>query len=68
MSRNMKKAIDEYMRIRSNSRRRYAFYFGEIKQILDISPSVVDGVFHGLMAGFAIGYKAGREDQKEGRR
>lgn len=68
MSRNMKKAIDEYMRIRNNSRRRYAFYFGEIKQILDISPSVVDGVCHGLMAGFAIGYKAGRKDQKEGRR
>lgn len=68
MSRNMKKEIDEYMRISNNSRRRYVFYFGEIQQILDISPSVVDGVFHGLMAGFAIGYKAGRKDQKEGRR
>ena len=68
MNRNMKKAIEDYIRIGDDSSRRYAFYFGEVKQVLDMSPSVVDGVFNGLMAGFAIGYKAGRRDQKEGRR
>ena len=68
MNRDMKKAIEEYKRISSNNSRRYMFFYSDIKQLVDSSRNIVDGVIDGLMAGFAIGYKARRKDQKEGRR
>lgn len=68
MKRNMKKAIDYYMNLATkNSSARYQIYCDEIIEIYKLSSTTEEGIYHGLMAGFAIGYKAGRKDQKDGR-
>ena len=63
--RSIRKAIDEYAKMEIN--RRAAFYYQEIKEVLDMSTNAADAAMNGIMAGFAIGYRVGRKDQKEGR-
>ena len=69
MNRSMKKAIEDYNRmIEKGKNKRYLLYVSDVCQLYELSDSKVDVIINALKAGFMIGYKVGRKDQKEGRR
>jgi len=73
MRRSMKKAIEEYerrfVRVPENvNRGRGAFYVSDSCQLLEMSRDKYELLTNALEAGFMVGYRLGRKDQKEGRR
>lgn len=74
MRRNMQKMIDEYKRRFevSGNHGRGQFFVSDILQLIEIGEReggcIIDYIYSAIMAGFMIGYRLGRKDQKEGRR
>lgn len=69
MNRSMKKAIEDYNRmVEKRKKTRYLLYMSDFFQLYELSDNKADMIVNVLKAGFMIGYKAGRKDQKEGRR
>lgn len=69
MNRSMEKAIEDYNRmVEKRKKTRYLLYMSDFFQLYELSDNKADMIVNVLKAGFMIGYKAGRKDQKEGRR
>ena len=73
MKRSIKNAIEEYRRRfwydeQNAKTQRGEFYVSDTIQLLEMSEDKYDLVSNSMQAGFMIGYRLGRKDQKEGRR
>jgi hypothetical protein len=67
MKRDLSKAINEYQR-RFERTKTGVFYAGDYDQLREMSVNVFDLVHNSLAAGFMIGYRCAKREQKKGRK
>ena len=65
MRRSMAKAIEEYQdKHCPGDSTKCAFYASDVQQIIKMSNGVYDVIANALMAGFTVGYRCAKSDER----